>query len=100
MFADPHHIDADPDAACNFDADADPYPACHFDSDPDPTFKSDAVPDPNADPSFQIKAQKSKPWNSARIGSFSILFCLSSARVADPDQAYHFDADPDPQHRL
>ncbi len=32
--ADPHHFDADPDAAF------------HFDADPDPTFHSDADPDP------------------------------------------------------
>jgi hypothetical protein len=43
--ADPHHIDADPDPACRFDADPDPDPACHFDANPDP------------DPCFQIKAQ-------------------------------------------
>ncbi len=43
--ADPHHVDADPDPACRFDADPDPDPACHFDANPDP------------DPCFQIKAQ-------------------------------------------
>ncbi len=34
--ADPHHCDAYPDPACNFDADPDPEPACHFDADPGP----------------------------------------------------------------
>jgi hypothetical protein len=34
--ADPHHLDADPDPACNFDADPDPKPDCHFDADPRP----------------------------------------------------------------
>ncbi len=36
---DPHHVDADPDTACDLDGDADPDPdpasACHFDADPD-----------------------------------------------------------------
>jgi hypothetical protein len=41
--ADPHHLYADTDSACDFDA------------DPDPTFYLDANPDP--DPSLQIKAQ-------------------------------------------
>ncbi len=45
--ADPHHVDADPDPACHFDADA----------EPDPTFHFHAVPDPDPDSSFQIKAQ-------------------------------------------
>jgi hypothetical protein len=43
--ADLHHIDADPDPACHFDADADPKPIFHL----------DAVPDP--DPCYQIKVQ-------------------------------------------
>jgi hypothetical protein len=48
--AEPHHIDADPDSACHFDADPDP--------DPDPTFNFDAGdPDLDPDPSFQINAQ-------------------------------------------
>jgi hypothetical protein len=34
--ADPHHVDADPDPACLFDADADPDPTFHFDAVPDP----------------------------------------------------------------
>jgi hypothetical protein len=48
--ADPHHIDADPDA--------DPDPACHFDAnpDPDPTSHFYAGLDPDPDPRFQIKA--------------------------------------------
>ncbi len=58
---DRHHIYADPNPACHFDADADMDPACH------------------CDPSFQIKAQKSKPRKSAQIGSFAIHFGLSSA---------------------
>jgi hypothetical protein len=41
--ADPHHVDADPNPACHFDADIDPYP----------TFHCDAVPDPDPNPSFQ-----------------------------------------------
>jgi hypothetical protein len=41
--ADPHHLDADTDFACDSD------------TDPDPTFYLDANPDP--DPSLQIKAQ-------------------------------------------
>jgi hypothetical protein len=53
--ADPHHFkddpDADPDPACHFDADADSDPSFHFDADADP----DPVP------SFQIRAQKTKP---------------------------------------
>jgi hypothetical protein len=98
--ADPHYIDADPDAdqdpACHFDADADLDPACHFDTYPDPTFHLDLVPNP--DPSFQIEA-----WNleSAQICPFSIHFGLLSANYdfdadADPNPAYHFDADADP----
>ncbi len=67
QFADPHH----------FYAHADPDSACHFDADPDPTFHFFyADPDPDADPSFQIKAQNPE---SAQIGSFSIHFSLSSA---------------------
>ncbi len=53
--ADPHHVDADPDPVCHFDADADSDPACQFDADPDPTFHFDAVPD--QDHSSQIKAK-------------------------------------------
>ncbi len=55
---DPHHIDADPDPACNFDADPDQNPACYFDADPDPdpTFHFDTDPDP--EPSFQKKEQQ------------------------------------------
>ncbi len=35
--ADMHHLDADPDPACNFDADPDLI--FHFDADPDPNFQ-------------------------------------------------------------
>jgi hypothetical protein len=53
--ADPHHVDADPDAETDptFNFDADPDPTFHFDADPDPTFHFDTDPDL----SFQIKAQ-------------------------------------------
>ncbi len=40
-------------------------------------FKFNADADPNPDPSFQIKAQT--PWKRAHIGSYSIIFGLSSA---------------------
>jgi hypothetical protein len=35
--ADPHHVDADPDPACHFDADPDPDPAYNFNTDTDLT---------------------------------------------------------------
>jgi hypothetical protein len=44
--AEPHHIDADPDPACHFDADPDPDPTFHFDA---------GDPDLDLDPSFQVK---------------------------------------------
>jgi hypothetical protein len=48
--ADPHRLDADPnadpDSACYFDADPDPDPTSHFyagmDLDPDPSFQINA----------------------------------------------------------
>jgi hypothetical protein len=46
--ADPHHVDADPDPPCHFDADV----------NPDPTFHLEADPDPN--PSFQIRLKTFK----------------------------------------
>jgi hypothetical protein len=48
------------DPVCHFDADANSDPACQFDADPDPTFHFGAVPDPEQNPSFQIKAQNRK----------------------------------------
>ncbi len=70
------HPDADPDIL--------------FDADADPTFHPDANPDP--DPSFQIKAQNH--WKSAKIGSCTIHFGLTSAKRIRI-QLINFDADPD-----
>ncbi len=39
VLRDPHHVDADPDPACHFDADPDPDPTFHFNADPEPDFK-------------------------------------------------------------
>jgi hypothetical protein len=50
IVADPHHLEADPDPACHFDADADLDPALYVDVDPDPTFHFDTD-------RFEIKAQ-------------------------------------------
>ncbi len=52
--SDPHHLNADPEAAFHFKADmdpafyfnADPDPASHFNPDPDPAINLNAVPDP------------------------------------------------------
>jgi hypothetical protein len=57
---DPHHFDADPESTF------------HPDADPDPTFHPDA--DPAPDPSILIMNLK-----SAKVGSYSIHFGLSSA---------------------
>jgi hypothetical protein len=66
--ADPHHLDADPDPACNFGADPDPI--FHFDADPDS--------------SFQIKVQ-----------NFWLVICKSGYHFdADPDPTFQFDVDP------
>jgi hypothetical protein len=43
--ADPHHLDADPVPAFQFDADVDPDPTFHSDADPDPIFQFDADSD-------------------------------------------------------
>ncbi len=59
--ADPHHLDADPDAAR------------HFDADPDPPFNFDGDPDSSS----PLKAQNLE--KTAQIGSYSIRFGLSSA---------------------
>jgi hypothetical protein len=83
------------DPLCHFDAAPDPDPAYpyHFDADPDHSFHFDADVDPDADPSFQIKAQnleKALKWANIPY----ILACHLQID-ADPDPAYHFDADPD-----
>jgi hypothetical protein len=54
--ADLHHLDADPDPACHFDADPDPDPACQLKADPF-TLMRMRIRIRNPDPSFQIKAQ-------------------------------------------
>ncbi len=69
---------ADPDAVCHFDADADSDPACQFDADPDPTFHFDAVPVPDQNLSFQIKAQnreKVSCLNRLIFHTFRLLIC-------------------------
>jgi hypothetical protein len=83
------HFDAAPDPACHFDADPVPDPF-HFDADPDP--------------SLRIKAQNlEKMLKQDHIPH--ILAChlqLMRIRIqlinfdADPDPAYHLDADPHP----
>jgi hypothetical protein len=61
--ADPHHIDADTDPACQIDADPDSGPTLHFNADQDP------------DPSSQIKDQNlDKVLKQARFPY--ILSCL------------------------
>ncbi len=80
--ADPHHIDADPDPACHFDADPDSDPTLHFNAGPD------------SNPSFHIKAQNiGKVLKQAHFPY--ILACLQIDADPYPDPAYHFDADLD-----
>ncbi len=98
--ADPHHVDADPDHVCHFDADAYSDPACQFDADPDPTFYFDAVPDPDQNPSFQIKAQNRE--KVLKLAHFPNILASHLQIDADPDPAYHFDADayPNPAYHV
>ncbi len=79
---DTHRVDADPDA--------DPDSIYHHDADPDSTFHLDADPDPDPDPdpSFKKKVQTLEIWNSAKIGSYCILYILA--------RHLQIDADPDP----
>ncbi len=59
-----HHFDADPDPTYHFDVDADPDPDYYL-IHPDPDFyliqirlfTLMRIPEPDPDPSFQIKAQ-------------------------------------------
>ncbi len=70
--ADPHHVDADPDPACNFDPVPDPI--FHFDADPNP--------------SFQIKTQNiEKVLKQAHVPYIQACHLLTDA---DPDPAYQF----------
>jgi hypothetical protein len=89
--ADPHHLDADPDPACHFDANADPDPAFHFDAGPhhldadaDPACHFDA--DPDLDPACHFDADP------------VLLVTLMKMRI----RILHFDADsdPDPSFRI
>ncbi len=72
---DPHHVAADPDSTYHPDADPDPDFDFLFDANPDPTFYPDADPDPDPDLRFE---KGSSHWKSAKIGSYSILFGLTS----------------------
>ncbi len=56
-------ITADPDPACHFDPDS----TFHFAADQDPTFHFDPDPNPDPDPSFQIKAQNLEKKCSNRL---------------------------------
>ncbi len=60
IVAEPHCLDADPDAdpACHFDADPDPELACHFDADADPdlTFHFDADPNRILASKYRLKS--------------------------------------------
>jgi hypothetical protein len=84
LLADPHHVDAGPDADLD--------PAFHFDADPDadphPTVHSDADPDADLDPTFRIRLFN-LIWMRIRI-QFPTMIRIH----ADPDP----DADPNPQH--
>ncbi len=71
---DPHHIDADPDSTYHLDADTD---SDFFYADPDPTFNLDL--DPGTGSRSWLLNKGSNPWKSAKIGSYSIHFVLSSA---------------------
>ena len=64
---------------------ADPDSDFLFDADPDPTFHPDTDPDP--DPSLK---KGSNPWKSAKIGSYSIHFGLTSAST-DPQHWTQFN---------
>ncbi len=88
--ADPHHLDADPDADPDPACDAGPGPVCHLSADPDLTFHFDADPDP----SIQIKGQN--PEKMLKQGQISYILACHLQIDADPDSVYHFDADPDP----
>ncbi len=54
--------------------------------------KFDADSDPNL--IFQIKAQNLEIQKNAQIGSYSYILACHLQIDADPDPAYHFDADP------
>jgi len=64
-------------------------------SDPDQSLQLDADRNPDLDPSFQIKSkdlEKVKKYDQI----LHILAChLQIDSDPVPDQAYHFDADPD-----
>jgi hypothetical protein len=83
--ADPHHVGADPDHACYFDAD--PGPDLTFHSDEDPV------------PSFQIKLKTIKKClNRLKAHNPYVLAChlqIDPDPDTDSNPAYHFDADPD-----
>ncbi len=81
----------------SFDADVvpDPDPTfhCDLDTDPDPTFQCELDPDLDKDRSLQRKAQ-----NLGKMLIYSIHFGLFISKLMwpDPNPAYHFDVDLDP----
>ncbi len=81
LFADLHHLDADPD------------PACQSDADPDPTFHFDADPDS----SFQIKARNLEELRCKLMRIRIQLIILMQIRIL-PFNLMRIHADPDPQH--
>ncbi len=93
--------DADPDST--YHPYADPDSTYHPDADPDSTYHPDADPDSDffllmrsgSYPSLQIKAQTlEKVLKGAHI-SYILVCHLQIDADPVPDQAHHFDADPD-----
>jgi hypothetical protein len=88
---DPHqfHADLDPDLDSTYQPDAYPDAVLDADSDADlnQTFHTDADLDP--DPSIN---KGSNPWKSAKIGSYTIHFGLTSEYWSGSGSGFLFDA--------
>jgi hypothetical protein len=63
-------------------------PSCHFDADSDPTFHFDS--DPDADPGFQVKAQKLERCSSTLLFHTFWLFICKLMRIRNRIQLVTF----------